>query len=170
MKEICKTYDPKENLNTKIPLPEKGVSTLLVPKSLLIKYNKKQKKHGGKGEYLSYLLKRYRVLLKYYVLNPKGLKTEYQSEHQNLKKVNFRPLSEDWAELSIFSSATGRSRCLIFTILLFMDLQNWSSLLNKIGIKFDHPYHSHKQWELQASIGLSREASLFSRGFYPRKE
>ncbi len=169
MTEICKDYRQKENRNPKTPLPEKGVSTLLIPNGLFDKYNKRLIRHNGKREYFSYLLKRYRVLLEFYILTPAGLKTIYQPENQNLKKINFRPLSEDWAELSIFSNAAGRSRCLIFTILLLMDLQNWGSLLKKIGIHFDHPYNSHKMWEIQSSLVFSRGENFFSRGFYPRR-
>ena len=169
MTEICREYKQKGNCNAKTPLPERGVSTLLIPDNLFDKYSKKLISHKGKREYFSYLLKRYRVLLEFYILNPGGLKTIYQSENQNLKKINFRPLSEDWAELSIFSCSAGRSRCLIFTILLLMDLQNWGSLLKRIGIRFNHPYNSHKKWELQSSLGFSREESFFSRGFYPKR-
>ncbi len=49
-------------------------------------------------------------------------KKVYQSEGQDLRRVNFYPDERDWARLSVISNATGFSRCYIFVFLMLVDM------------------------------------------------
>jgi hypothetical protein len=49
-------------------------------------------------------------------------KKVYQEKGQALHRVDFVPDDSDWAQLSIFSNATGFSRCFIFVYLLLLDM------------------------------------------------
>ena len=166
-----KTNVPENNDNRKfrIPLSGTGVSTFLIPKEMMKGYAERLQLYKSKGDYLNYLISRFRVLLGYYIIHPSGLKTQYQTPYQDLHKENLRVKDEDWAELTVLSASTGMSRCLLFIRLLQMDLQDWDSLLKKIGIPYNHPFSPERMWELLATIGLDRGGAVFIRGFYPRR-
>lgn len=161
--------EDNDKLNFRIPVSGTGVSTFLIPKELLQGYMERLQHFKSKGEYFTYLLFRFRPLIKYYIIQPSGLKVQYQASYQGLQRENLRVKNEDWAELTVLSASTGMSRCLLFVSLLLMDLQGWGSLLQKIGIPYNHPFSSEKKWELLATVGLDREEGVFIRGFYPRK-
>ncbi len=72
--------------------------------------------------YLHVLLKDPRLEDKLKLLRSRKWKKEYQSKGQNLRRVNFYPVEEDWARLSAISNATGFSRCYIFVYLMKIDL------------------------------------------------
>jgi len=160
--------DSHEKISIRKPLNEKSVSTLLIPEDLMKRLKYRLKKYGGNTEYLSYLISRYRVILRIFTLDPSGLKTEYQYKNQNLRKVNFRPMPADWAELGTFSIASGKSRCLIFVLLLLMDLNGWGSLMRRAGIVMNDPFFIEQKWELVGSFGLERQSSECIRSFSPR--
>lgn len=142
-----------------------GVSTVLVPAELLKDFKIKCKRYKGKAEYFSFLMKRFGIVLKCYARNPEGLKTLFQKKNQNLQKVNFRPLDEDWAELGTFSIASGRSRCLLFVILLIFDSGNLASVLRDAGLVINLPPDAGKRWELLSIFGVDRGEGHSVRGF-----
>ncbi len=112
----------------------KTVSTLLIPESLLENFlRKRQKKHKGNTTvYLRNLLRLYRVLTYSGMIPaPSKIKTEYQDENLNLKRLSFRPDNSDWIELGELALAFGKSRCWIFTFLLELDLNGFSKILSK---------------------------------------
>lgn len=158
----------KEEIKNKFSIGQSGISTLLIPAFIQEHFEIQEKKFGGKAEYLTYLLKRYRLILKGYARDAVSLKTLYQTKNQGLKKVNFRPADEDWAELGTFSIATGRSRCLLFVILLLFDMANFGSTFKKVGIPMNEPFTSRKKWELISHFGVDRENKQFFRGFSPK--
>lgn len=162
--------EDNDKLNFRIPLSGNGVSTFLIPQKMMRGYSERLKQFKNKGDYFTYLLSRFRTMLGYYIAHPSGLKTQYQTPHQKLHKENLRVKDVDWAELTVFSAATGMSRCLLFASLLQMDLQGWDSLLKKIGIPYNHPFSSQKKLELLATIGLDRDRAVFFRAFYPRRQ
>ncbi len=157
-----------EELKKKFSLGQSGISTLLIPEFMQKHFKIQEKKFGGKAAYLTHLLKRYRVILKCYARDAEGLKTLYQRQNLGLKKVNFRPADEDWAELGTFSIASGRSRCLLFTILLLFDMGRFGSALKKAGVPMNDPFSPRKKWELISSFGVDRENKEFFRGFSPK--
>lgn len=161
-------HNSQEKICRSILLKEDGVSTLLIPEDLMKRLKYRLKRHRGSAEYLSYLISRYRIILRILALDPSGLKTEYQYKNQNLKRVNFRPAAADWAELGSFSIASGKSRCLIFVLLFQMDLNGWGSLMKKAGIVMNEPFFLEQHWELVGSFGVDRKSSECIRGFTPR--
>ena len=157
-----------EEIKSQFRLSQSGISTLLIPEFMQEHFKMQEKKFGGKAEYLTHLLKRFRTILKGYAKDAEGLKTLYQKKNQGLKKVNFRPADEDWAELGIFSIATGRSRCLLFAILLLFDMGGFDSAFKQAGIPMNAPFTARKKWELISSLGVDRENLQFFRGFSPK--
>jgi hypothetical protein len=55
------------------------------------------------------------------MLKPNKWKKHYQSEGQDLQRINFYPDEADWAHLSALSNATGFSRCYIFVFLMLLN-------------------------------------------------
>ncbi|HNF16710.1 MAG TPA: DUF1564 family protein [Leptospiraceae bacterium] len=161
-------YNSQEKICRNIPLEEKGVSTLLIPEDLMKRLRYKLKSYGGNAQYLTYLISRYKIILRTFTMDPSGLKTEYQYKNQNLKKVNFRPLAADWAELGTFSIASGKSRCLIFVLLLLMDLNGWGKLMKRAGVVMNDPFFVEQRWELLGSFGVERQSEQCVRSFTPR--
>ncbi len=74
-------------------------------------------------------------------LKPQKWKKVYQSEGQDLRRVNFYPDERDWARLSAISNATGFSRCYIFVFLMLVDMRVIS--LKNSGTE---PYSGRKAW------------------------
>lgn len=157
-------------IKKEIPLGAKGISTLLIPDSIYKDFLQKSLPYKSKAAYFSYLLARYRIPLKTFALDPSGLKKQYQDKYLNLKKVNFRPINRDWCELGVMSIAAGRSRCLLFVLLLLMDMAGWGSVMKKLGIVMNFPYSDEVKWELQSIFGLSSEEDFCIRGYKPKRE
>lgn len=158
-----------EEMEKKFIFKKRGVSTLLVPASLLKHLEIQSKVFRGKPAYLSHLLKRFRIAMRGFARNPEGLKNLYQRKNQDLQKVSFRPFDEDWAELGSFSVASGRSRCLLFVILMLFDMGGFGSALKQAGIVMNEPFSPSVSWELIGKFGVEREAGYCIRGFEPRQ-
>jgi len=156
-----------EELRKKIQMKGSGISTLLIPSCFIRHLELRSKKFNGTAEYFSHLIRRFRFILKSFAGNPEGLKTLYQKKNQDLKKVNFRPFSQDWAEIGTFSVASGRSRCLLFVLLLIFDMAKFGSVLKKAGVAFNEPFSNKRKWELNALFGVDRESGECIRGFSP---
>lgn len=158
----------QEKIIRNMPVRENEVSTLLIPKYLMKRYKYQQKKFKGRTEYFSHLIMRYRNVLRTFAFEPAGLKTEYQFKNQGLQKVNFRPAAVDWAELGTFSIASGKSRCLLFVLLLLMDLHKWDAVQRKAGIVMSDPFAPEYEWELLGTFGVERASLECIRGLIPR--
>ena len=156
-----------EELKTKLTMKGSGISTLLIPSYFLEHLERRSKKFNGLPKFFSHLMKRFRILLRTFARDPEGMKTLYQKKNQDLKKVNFRPFNEDWAEIGTFSIASGRSRCLLFVILLIFDMSGFGSALRKAGIVINDPFSPKRKWELNAVFGVDRQSGLCIRGFSP---
>lgn len=112
--------------------------------------------------YLSILLKRYRFLVRNGAI-PKHefLKTGYQEKLQNLQRVDFVPVAEDWAELKCLRTFFNRSMTWIFVFLLELDsLELYKNLPEKCA-SFVVPILSKFRLEVQAI--LSRKRHLYIR-------
>ncbi len=145
----------------------KTVSTLLIPESLLEKFlRKRQKKHKGNTTvYLRNLLALYRVLTYSGMIPPPSkIKTEYQEENLNLKRLSFRPDNSDWIELGELALAFGKSRCWIFTFLLKLDLNGFSEILSKFFPSQSVP--TTPDLELKSSWTLQPYFHDFARSFH----
>ena len=92
---------------------DKSVSTLLVPAHLIESLKQKQKDLGkNMTGYLRFLLKSYKTFTHSGMLPaPRKIKTEFQEEGLDLKRVSFRPHNVDWIELGELALAFGKSRC-----------------------------------------------------------
>jgi hypothetical protein len=119
--------------------------------------------------YLSILLKRYRFLVRNGVI-PKHefLKTGYQEKLQNLQRVDFVPVAEDWAELKCLRAFFNRSMTSIFVFLLELDsLELYKNLPEKYK-SFVVPILAKVRLEVKAI--LSRKKPLYSRIFYTTRD
>lgn len=155
----------QEPIEKKTPFEGCGVSSILIPADLMKRFNRCLKKHGGKRQYLNHLILRYRVILRTFTNDSSGMVTEYQLKNQNLQKISFRPLPEDWAELGIFSIASGKSRCFLFVLLLMMDKNGWGKMLKRAGIVMNEPFSPNHQWEMFSIFGVDRDSKNIIRGF-----
>lgn len=155
-------------IEKRTPFGGSGVSSILIPSDLIKRFEYCQKRFGGKGKYLNHLILRYRIILRTFANDSYGMVTEYQFKNQNLQKISFRPLPEDWAELGTFAIASGKSRCLLFVTLLLMDKNGWGALLKRAGIAMNDPFSPENQWELLSIFGLDRNTKQFIRGFKPK--
>ncbi|HNO21618.1 MAG TPA: DUF1564 family protein [Leptospiraceae bacterium] len=158
----------QEEIQKNISHSGSGVSTVLIPEDLMLRYETQEQKFGGKTQYFSHLISKYRMMLRSFAHDESSMTTEYQKSSHKLKKVNFRPIAEDWAELGAFSIASGKSRCLLFVLLLLMDLNGWGDLLSLAGFPYDYPNTPNIQWELLGIFGVERAVSKFIRGLMSR--
>ncbi|MBP9885822.1 MAG: DUF1564 family protein [Leptospiraceae bacterium] len=149
-------------------LREKSVSTLLVPAHLIEALKLKKREHGRQmAVYLRNLLKMYRTLTHSGMLpNPRKIKTEYQEEGLDLKRVSFRPNNADWLELGELALAFGKSRCYVFTFLLELDLTGFWDMLYYSGLNDAVP--TQDNLILKVSWSLRRVLQDFSRGYHVR--
>ncbi|MCC6276003.1 MAG: DUF1564 family protein [Leptospiraceae bacterium] len=101
-----------------------SVSTLLIPVktvSCLERYHSLKELPG----ILSRLLLKYRNLALSETLDAsEKVQTLYQDKGQGLVKKSFRPIGEDWIQLSILAHGLGISRCLLFVTLLMLELDS----------------------------------------------
>jgi hypothetical protein len=147
---------------------EKSVSTLLVPAHLIEALKAKKKEHGRQmSVYLRNLLKMYRTLTHSGMLPPpRKIKTEYQEEGLNLKRVTFRPSNADWLELGELAIAFGKSRCFVFTFLLELDLFGFWEMLYESGL--DDVVPTNNNLLLKVSLSLKRVLHYFARSYHVR--
>lgn len=159
-----KTFIEKNQLNPcKDLVSSCSNSTLLIPERHMELFRKKldENKVNVAG-YLSILLKRYRFLVRNGVI-PKYefLKTGYQEKLQNLQRVDFVPVAEDWAELKCLRAFFNRSMTWIFVFLLGLDsLELYKNLPEKCA-SFVVPILSKVRLEVKAI--LSRKRHLYLR-------
>lgn len=147
---------------------EKSVSTLLVPAHLIDALKAKKNEHGRQmSVYLRNLLKMYRTLTHSGMLpHPRKIKTEYQDEGLNLKRVTFRPSNTDWLELGELAIAFGKSRCFVFTFLLELDLLGFWEILYESGLDDVVPTNNNPL--LKVSLSLKRVLHYVARSYHVR--
>ena len=130
MKIFKKTNSKIEDLK----LYKRTPSTLLLPNSILNPFLKRrlQRYKGNTTVYLRNLLKLYRSLNYAGLFPPPAkVKSEYQEENLDLKRITFRPNNSDWIELGSLALAFGKSRCWIFTYLVEQKSYRLSFLLHQ---------------------------------------
>ncbi|MBP7283680.1 MAG: DUF1564 family protein [Leptospiraceae bacterium] len=144
-------------------------STLLIPKRLKEQFDEKIKLHKSKSNYLHYLLERYSFLIYNQLLQPNSkIKTQYQERFQDLQKVGFRPLNEDWIHLKVLKNYLNQTICFIFVCLLLIDLKDiFTDIPEKIQ-KFIFP--SLGKFKIAANTILSRKNFLFRRVLKYRRD
>jgi hypothetical protein len=138
-------------------------STFLIPQTYMTLFQKKMEKFDWDLQsYLSYLLNKYRFLIRTGII-PKHdyLKTGYQKKELNLKRVDFVPLAEDWAELKCLKTFFNRSMNWIFVFLLLLDDLDLVKNLPKDLADFVVPKVANFRQEVRAII--SRKQSLYIR-------
>jgi hypothetical protein len=98
-------------------------STFLVSEKFLIRFINPRALKGKKlAAYLHRLLFDSQLFYKLSFLDSQKWKKVYQSEGQNLQRLDFLPDESDWARLSIISNSTGYSRCYLFVYLMLIDM------------------------------------------------
>jgi hypothetical protein len=147
---------------------DKTVSTLLVPAHLVEALKEKKKEHGKSLViYFRNLLWKYRTLTHSGMLpDPRKIKTEYQEEGLELRRVSFRVANADWLEIGELALAFGKSRCWVFTFLLELDLTGFWEMLLESGLNDAVPTKNNLL--LQVSATLQRVESTFRREYYVR--
>lgn len=147
---------------------DKTVSTLLVPAHLVEALKEKKKAHGKSLViYFRNLLWKYRTLTHSGMLpDPRKIKTEYQDEGLELRRVSFRVPNADWLEIGELALAFGKSRCWVFTFLFELDLSGFWEMLLESGLNDAVP--TCIQLLLRVSWTLERVRSTFSREYYVR--
>lgn len=138
-------------------------STFLIPEMHMKLFKERLRKHDGNlNSYLSFLLNRYRFLIRNGFL-PKNehLKTSYQEKHQNLKRIDFVPSAEDWAELKCLRAFLNRSMNWIFVALLLLDSLELEENLPKNLANFVVPKMTNLR--LETKTILSRKQLVYER-------
>ena len=158
-----KTF-PIDKLNER----DKTISTLLVPDYLCEKLKLKTKENGNSLRvYLRNLLWMYRTITHSGMIQPpRKIKTEYQEEGLNLRRVNFRVGNADWLELGELALVFGKSRCWMFTYLLELDLLGLWEILSESGLNDAVPTKNNLR--LRVSCSLRRVSQDFARSYHVR--
>ena len=153
-----------ENLKEKDQ--NRSISTLLIPAHLETSLKMRIKENGNRFHvYLKNLLWMYRTFTHSGMIHPpRTLKTEYQEEGLDLKRVNFRPFYADWLELGNLALAFGKSRCWLFVYLLKLDLLNLWNILVEAGLNKIVPMIPNV--ELKVFQFLDRISYTFARGYH----
>ena len=100
------------------------------------------------------------------LLIPAKIKTEYQNEGLDLKRVSFRPNNADWIELGELALAFGKSRCFVFTFLLELDLSGFWEMLYESGLNDAVP--TKNKLLLRVTYSLERIYQDFARSYHVR--
>jgi len=140
-----------------------STSRFLIPEVHMELLQKKLSQHDySLANYLGYLLNRYRFFVKNGII-PKHeyLKTSYQKKDLNLKKIDFLPRAEDWAELKCLRSFFNRSMTSIFVFLLLLDELDLPVNLPKNLTNFVVPKIS--QFRQEVKIQFSRKQLIYSK-------
>ena len=161
------TFQNKKSFHfDRVRLSDKTISTLLVPSHLLPDLKQKTKEHGNSLViYLRNLLWMCRTLTHSGMIPPPiKIKSEYQDEGLDLKRVNFRVGNSDWIELGELALAFGKSRCWLFVFLLKLDLVNMWRTLVEAGLNKIVPMIPNV--ELKVFQFLDRISYTFARGYH----
>lgn len=159
-----KTFIEKNQKNLCRDLNEQSThSTLLIPERYMeVFLGKLEENNLNVTGYLSLLLRRYRFFMRNGVI-PKHefLKTKYQEKLQNLKRIDFVPIAEDWAELKCLRAFFNRSMTWIFVYLLKLDSLELYKKLPKEYADFVLPILANFRIEVKAI--LSRKKMIYDR-------
>ena len=161
------TFQNKKSFHfDRVRLSDKTISTLLVPSHLLPDLKQKTKEHGNSLViYLRNLLWMCRTLTHSGMIPPPiKIKSEYQDEGLDLKRVNFRVGNSDWIELGELALAFGKSRCWLFTFLLELDILGFWKVLSKFGLSVVDP--TKNKLGLRVSLSLGRISQDFARSYH----
>ena len=147
---------------------DKTISTVLVPALLVEDLKQKTREHGNSlVVYLRNLLWMYRTFTHSGMIPPpRKIKTEYQNEGLDLKRVNFRVNNADWIELGELALVFGKSRCWMFTYLLELDILGVWDILSKFGLNIAVP--TSTKLRLRVSLSLKRVLQHFERAYHVR--
>jgi hypothetical protein len=140
-------------------------STLLIPENLLDEFKSRADKYRGVPTYFKALLKKFRIFTHSGLIPaPSKLKTEFQKEGQNLKRVNFVPSNADWLEIGCIALSYGKSRTWVFTYLLYLDILGVGKLVQKAGFARGVPVLPSTL--LQAALQLQRVLGIWTRSYH----
>lgn len=147
---------------------DKTISTLLVPAHLLEGLKQKTKENGKSlVVYFRNLLWMYRTLTHSGMIHPpRKIKTEYQEEGLDLKRISFRVENVDWIELGELALAFGKSRCWLFTFLLELDILGLWEILSELN--FSNVVPTKNKLRLRVLWSLRRFLQDFARSYHVR--
>jgi hypothetical protein len=163
MKKIIFNHHNSFSMNTETKLD--SCSTLLIPENLLDEFKSRAEKYRGVPTYFKALLRKFRIFTHAGLIPaPSKLKTEFQSEGQNLKRVNFVPSNVDWLEIGCIALSYGKSRTWVFTFLLYLDLLDVGKLIQKSGFSRGVPVSPN--YQLQSVIQIQRVFGIWTRLYH----
>jgi hypothetical protein len=140
-------------------------STLLIPEIMLDEFKSRAEKYRGVPNYFRAILRKFRIFTHAGLIPaPVKLKTEFQNEGQNLKRVNFVPSNVDWLEIGCIALSYGKSRTWVFTFLLYLDILGVGKLVQKAGFVRGVPVLPSTQ--LQGAIQLQRVLGFWTRSYH----
>ena len=106
-------------------------STLLIPECYLDFFQMRKQQFGSINAYFLYLFAKYVRNLRQYGITPQRTtqkwKTQYQANGLDLKKRNFIPDAQVWESNREIARAFGVSICLLFVIVMKLDLREWEA-------------------------------------------
>jgi hypothetical protein len=140
-------------------------SSLLIPDILFDEFKSRAKKYNGVPTYFKAVLRKFRIFTHAGLIPaPSKLKTEFQKEGQNLKRVNFVPNNADWLEIGCIALSYGKSRTWVFTYLLYLDILGVGKLIQKAGFSRGVPVSP--SYQLQGTIQLQRVLGNWTRSYH----
>jgi hypothetical protein len=163
MKQIIFANQDSFSINMETKLDSS--STLLIPEIMLDEFKFRADKYNGVPNYFKALLRKFRIFTHAGLIPaPSKLKTEFQKEGQNLKRVNFVPSNVDWLEIGCIALSYGKSRTWVFTFLLYLDILGVGKLIQKAGFVRGVPVLPSTQ--LRGAIQLQRVFGIWTRFYH----
>jgi len=142
-------------------------STLLIPEKYYKKFMEKVALHQGVRAYISHLLFKYKIhIANGMIPSYSNYTTKYQEKNQNLIKVAFRPILDDWAELKLYRVSFGMSISAILVYLLIADFVDFAQKVSYFLVAVGIPLSPNL--DLWAKVYLSRKNSHYSTVFQYR--
>ena len=144
-------------------------STILLPEKYLEHFQKRIVQYEGVRSYIAHLLSKYKIHISNGIVPAySNLATKYQEKNQNLQKISFRPLAEDWAELKLYRVAFGMSISAFLVYLVIADSVDLAETVSHLLVAVGVPTLSKQ--DLTAKIYLWEKRSYYSIVFQVRRD
>ncbi|MBP7284570.1 MAG: DUF1564 family protein [Leptospiraceae bacterium] len=166
--ENGKTVETKTRIFLREQNPLTEISaTLLIPEKYYKKFMEKVVQHNGVRAYISYLLFNYKIHIATGLVPAyRNFTTKYQEKNQNLIKIPFRPVLEDWAELKLYRISFGLSISAFLVYLLIADFIDFASKVSHFLVAVGIPLSPNLI--LCGKVYLCRERLHYSTVFQYR--
>lgn len=144
-------------------------ATILLPEKYLEHFQKRIVQYEGVRSYIAHLLSKYKIHIANGIVPAySNLTTKYQEKSQNLQKISFRPVAEDWAELKLYRVAFGMSISAFLVYLVIADSVDLAETVSHLLVAVGVPTVS--KLDLTAKVYLWEKRSYYSVVFQVRKD